>query len=84
MKKLTFEIQLRICIGILLLCFTLSTITKQGWFSNIAWIVYGSFFAMNPVWPQMWDHLDHKKLKLGSRIAGIIAIIVGLITRFGV
>ena len=84
MKKLTFPQQMRLCIGILVLCFLLAIMTKQGIFSNIAWIIYGLFFAINPVWPSMWDHLDHSKLKLGSRIAGVIAIVVGLITRFGV
>ena len=83
MKKLNFKVQFRICIGILILCFVLAILTKQGWFSNIAWISYGLFFAINPVWPQ-WFYGDPKMLKLGCRIAGILAIVIGLITRFGV
>lgn len=81
-RKLTFQVQMWICIGILIFCFILATITKQGIFSNIAWIIYGLFFIVNPVWPKMWDYADHKKLRLGCRIAGVLAIIVGIMTRF--
>ena len=84
MKKLTFKTQFRICIGVLVLSFVLATVTKQGFFSNIAWIVYGLFFIINPVWPEMWNHADHKKMTLGCRIGGVLVIIIGLITRFGV
>ena len=84
MNRPTFKTQFRICIGILVICFILATVTKQGIFSNIAWIIYGLAFAINPVWPQMWDHADHDKLRLGCRIGGILVIIIGLITRFGV
>ena len=83
MKKLTFKTQIRICMGILILSFILAHITKQGVFTNIAWIVYGLFFIINPVWPAMWDHADHKKLTLGCRIGGALMILVGLFTRFG-
>lgn len=84
MKKLTFKIQLRISLGVLILCFILATVTKQGVFSNIAWIIYGLLWIVNPVWPEAWAHLDHKKMTLGCRIGGAFAIIIGLITRFGV
>lgn len=56
MKKLTFKVQFRICIGVLILSFILATVTKQGVFSNIARVTYGLFFIINPVWPEMWDH----------------------------
>jgi len=84
MKKLTFKTQFRICMGILILSFVLAHITKQGVFTNIAWIIYGLLFIINPVWPEMWDHADHKKMRLGCRIGGVLVIVVGLITRFGV
>ena len=53
MKKLTFRAQIRISMTLFILCFILATITKQGVFNNIGWIVYGLFFIINPVWPQM-------------------------------
>lgn len=84
MKKLTFKTQFRICMGILILSFVLAHITKQGLFTNIAWIIYGLFFIINPVWPEMWNHADHNKMRLGCRIGGVLVIVVGLITRFGV
>ncbi|MBE6008511.1 MAG: oxidoreductase membrane subunit [Lachnospiraceae bacterium] len=84
MKNLTFRKQFGICIGILIISFIFANITKIGIFTNIAWIIYGLTFVINPVWPEIWDHLDHKKLKLGCRIGGILVLIVALITRFGV
>ena len=45
-------------------------------------MIAGLFFVINPVWPKMWDWKDHKYLRLGSRIGGILAIVIGLITRF--
>ena len=84
MKKLTFKTQFRICMAILIFSFFLATITKCGIFSNIAWIIYGLFFVVNPVWPEIWDYADHKNLVFGCRMGGILVIILGLITRFGV
>ena len=84
MKKLTFERQMQLSLGILLLCFVLATLTKWGVFCNIAWVIYGIIWIIHPTWSKSWDWKDHDKLRLGCRIAGVIAIIVGLITRFGV
>ena len=68
----------------LFLCFILATWTKIRYFHNLAWILYGIIWIIHPTWPKSWDWKDHDKLRLGCRIAGVIAIIVGLITRFGV
>lgn len=84
MKNLTFHVQIRLTLGIYFLCFILAHILKLGWLTNVGWIVYGLFFTLNPVWPQSWNWRDHKQLRLGSRIAGVLAIIIGLISRFGV
>lgn len=83
MKKLSFSTQIALCIGVQVFCFILATITKLGIFSNIAFIIWGLFFIINPVWPKMVDYADHDKLKLGLRIGGVLIIILGLITRFG-
>lgn len=83
MNRLTFRSQIRIGFGVFLLCIVAAMITKQGIFHNIGWIIYGLLFIINPVWPQRWNYADHRKLKRGARIAGILAVVVGLITRFG-
>lgn len=84
MCKLTFKLQMYISLGILICSFILATCTKQSLFNNVGWVIYGLFFIVNPVWPKSWDWKDHSKLRLGCRIAGVLAILVGLLTRFGV
>ena len=39
MKKLAYHVQIKISVGILLLCFVLAHITKQGVFTNVGWII---------------------------------------------
>ena len=75
MGKLTFRIQ--IIIGIILI------IVANGIVSNISWVIYGLLFIINPVYPERYGN-NEKKAKLGVRIAGIICIAVGLLTRFAV
>ena len=41
------------------------------------------YFIINPVYPERYGN-NEKKAKLGVRIAGIICIAVGLLTRFAV
>ena len=82
MKKLTYQAQTRLSIGSLVLCFLMAHITKQGAFTNVGWIITGLLFIINPVWPKMWDWKDPKYLKLGSRVGGILAVAIGLMTRF--
>ncbi len=82
MKKLSFQTQIKISLGIYLLCFVIAHVTKQGIFTNVGWMIFGLFFIVNPVWPEMWDWKDHEYLKLGSRIGGILAVVIGLVTRF--
>ena len=84
MNRLTFHVQIRLTIGLYFLCFILARVFKQGWLTNVGWIIYGLFFIINPVWPQSWDWKDHTILRRSIRIAGVLAIIIGLITRFGV
>ena len=80
MKKLDFKWQIRISLGLLILCFVLATATKIAWLHNLGWIIYGLMFILNPVWPKAWDWQDHDKLRLGC----LLCIVIALITRFGV
>ena len=84
MKRLTFRLQICIGLGIFCLCIALGQLLHNGIFHNLAWILYGLLFLLHPVWPQSWWAADEKKMRRGARLAGVIAIIIGIITRFGV
>lgn len=84
MLRLTFKQQVIFGFILMGICFVLSHFFQNGVFHNVAWIVYGVAFIVNPVWPQSWSYADSSKMKRGARIAGIICILIGLLTRFGV
>lgn len=71
-------------VGVFIAFLIIATISKNGIFDNIAWILYGASLIIRPCWPKAWDNADHQKLRLGCRIAGGLAILVGVFTRFGV
>ncbi len=79
MKNLTFKRQVILGIVLIVLGNLLAFTLHNGIFSNIAWIIYGLLFLLHPVYPARFDN---KKGKLGARIAGILCIVIGLITRF--
>ncbi|MBQ4347172.1 MAG: hypothetical protein IJC39_01835 [Firmicutes bacterium] len=81
-KNISFKMQMGICLGFLTFCLIMSTFTKYTFLVNLAWIVYGLFFIINPVWPENLNHWDRPSLKRGCRIAGVIAIVLGLMIRF--
>ena len=80
MLKTSFAGRLAVFVAFL----ALGLIFKNGIFHNVAWSFYGLCMIAYPCWPKAWDHGYHKKLTLGSRIAGVLAVVIGLITRFGV
>ena len=84
MKFTAFEKQLWLGLGVMILCFFLAEKLEAGFIHNIGWIFYGLLFLIHPVWPLSWDYKDYGKLRLGCRSAGVLAIVIGLITRFGV
>ena len=85
MKKLSFKAQIRISFVIIVCAFVLGQIVKMGIFHNIGWILVGSLFAVNPVWPEAVDLRDHNDLKKGIRIGCVLVIIVfGFLIRYGV
>ncbi|MGI5963423.1 MAG: hypothetical protein ACOX7N_06895 [Lawsonibacter sp.] len=86
-KHLTFKQQWWLAFGIVLCSFVFSTLFKQGIFSNIGWILAGLLFVIHPVCPEgaKWRYKDREKeMKRDFRVGGVIIIIIGLITRFGV
>lgn len=82
MKKLTFKRQMQIGIICIILGFVLSEIFHTGIFSNIAWVIYGMLFVVHPIFPKNAAEGKHGKLVL--RIAGVILVLFGLMTHFGV
>ena len=81
MEKLTFKRQLFMGIVLIIAGNILAFIFRKGIFSNIAWILYGLLFIINPVYPERYRD-NGKKAKVAARIAGIVCIIVGVTTRF--
>ena len=81
-KKLTFKRQMQIGIGCVVLGFICSEIFKNGIFSNIAWVIYGILFVINPVFPK--NAVTGKNGKMWMRAAGILIVVWGLTSHFGV
>ena len=59
-----------------------SWIFKNGIFVNIGWIVYGLLFVIHPACPEKANNV--KNIHLWIRLAGLLCIVGGIITRFGV
>lgn len=84
MKTWTFGRQTAVVAAVFVVCNVLLFTTRIGWFHNLAWLMAGLLYLVNPVWPESWDYADHSKLRLGCRIAGGLMILVALLTRFSV
>lgn len=80
MKTITFKRQVILGIVLIIIGNVLAFNLHNGMFSNIAWIIYGLLFLLNPVYPE--QYINEKSGKLAARIAGIICILIGLFTRF--
>ena len=81
MRKITFKQQIFIGIILIIVGNVLALFLQKGLFANIAWVLYGLILIVNPVYPERYSN-DVKKAKLGSRIAGIICILVGILTKY--
>lgn len=79
--KITFKQQVFIGIILIIAGNVLALILHKGLFANIAWILYGLILILNPVYPEKYSN-DEKRAKLGSRIAGIICVLAGILTRY--
>ena len=80
MRILTFKRQIILGVIFVITGNTLAFIFRNGIFSNIVWIIYGLLFLLNPVYPK--QYINEKKGKTGARIAGVLCILIGFITRF--
>lgn len=82
MNRISFKKQMIIGLVFLFLMHICSTVFKNGIFVNIAWIAYGLLFVINPVCPEKSKEV--KNIRLWIRLAGVLCIILGIMTRFGV
>ena len=81
MEKLTFRKQIIFGLILFIAANVLAFIFHNGIFSNFAWVIYGLLFIVNPVYPEQYCG-EKKKAELGARIAGVLCVAVGLMTRF--
>ena len=81
MIKITFKKQVRLGIMLIVVGNILALFLHKGLFANLAWVLYGLILILNPVYPQKYSN-NIKKAKWGSRIAGIICILIGILTRY--
>ena len=79
MRSLTFQRQIVLGVVLIIAGNLLAFIFHNGIFSNVMWILCGLLFILNPVYPKQ---CDSKKGEKGARIAGVICVAVGLLTRF--
>ena len=61
-----------ISLAIVVCAFLSAQFFKIGVLHNIAWVLVGLLFAINPVWPKMWDWANHDDLRKGIRIGSTI------------
>ena len=81
MRKITFKRQ--VFIGLILIAVgnILALILHEGLCANIAWVLYGLVLIINPVYPERYSN-DTQKAKWGIRLAGIICVLVGVLTQY--
>lgn len=82
MKEAFFKHQFRNAILIIIAGIVLSHLLKIGWFSNIAWVIYGLIYVLHPL--DLHNQPLTPKGAAAVRIAGAVIMLFGLITRFGV
>ena len=84
MKKVNFKIQILFSSILVIVGFVGSLLLKNDVWYNLAWVVLGLLFFVNPVYPENAISLEHEKAKKGIRIAGMILVFIGLTNGFGV
>ena len=79
MKRLTYEAQLTISFFVAILGCILSYVFDFWIYHSIAYVMGGFFFISHPVVPK---HLEgNEKAVLWARVAGVILILIGILTR---
>ncbi len=84
MKKTTFKAETLYALIILSLGYLIAFLTTKSIVINIAWIICGLLYIVIPAYPNPNGMVDHQKGVIGMRVAGIIVIILAIVTRFGI
>ncbi len=79
MKKLTYGKQQILILVLLGLGHLLACLLREGYWINLAWMLSGGLFLVNPVYPQ--NVTDHTKGVLWTKIAGVLILLIGLTMR---
>ncbi len=77
--KLTFRNQMIITCVIVAIFNLLNVLIKNWIFTTIGFVSFGLFWAIHPVLPQ--NAIQNNKAKWAIRIAGMVVIVIGLLTR---
>ena len=81
MKKITWRLQLIIVFLIMGIGHLVAHLIQNGICINVAYIIIGLLFIINPVYPNINQTIEPRKGVLGARIAGILIILLGLMVR---
>lgn len=83
MKKLTFNGLITVGIALIVIANVLAFLFHTGILVNLAWVLYGVLILVHPVCPERWKNSSREKnALLGMRVAGILSVVIGLLTRF--
>ena len=86
MQRITFRIQVYIGLAVLAVCIFLRHLLNNGIFLNAAWVIYGLLFLVHPVLPEAFEVESPQRLRQlrrQVRVAGGIAVVIGLVVRIG-
>ena len=80
--KITFNLQIITAALISLLGFIMSQFLGNGLYYNLAWVISGLIFLINPLYPEGLISLEGKKAEKSIRIAAVLIIFAGLTGAF--
>lgn len=82
--KITFKLQALFSVLLASAGLGISLYLKEDMFYNLAWMLIGLLFFINPAYPEKAVRLEEEKAEKGIRIAAMILVYIGLTNGFGV
>lgn len=76
--KISFNIQLITAAAVSVSGFIISQLSGNPLYYNLAWVIAGLMFAINPIYPENLIKAEREKAEKGIRIAAIIIILAGI------
>ena len=77
--KLTYKVERNLSVIIIVLSNILSDVFHHWLYRSIGWCMIGLMFIVHPVVPEKFE--GNEKAIFWTRIAGVIAIFIGVFTR---